>query len=149
MINEHNGVRLVMGEASPAMTINPPEGSALSIPEMAAVARGAQSAWFDTAFAAFMAWYQDMEDRRYGDPTRRTTESGVTVTAEPGSKYIRIVVARYSSRSSACFVRKSDGAVLKCAGWKAPFIAKGGPNAPMTIRGSIFDIPNLNPARWA
>lgn len=105
-----------------------------------------QAAKFDNAFGLFMLWYQEMENKRYGSDA---VDAKPLVTSEPGSKYIRIVVSRYSSRSSACFVRKSDGSVLKCAGWKAPFIAKGGPDAPMTIRGSIYDIPNLNPGRWA
>lgn len=51
-----------------------------------------------------------------------------------GRKYIRIV--RYwgdkpNDRSVLCFVRASDGAVLKAASWKAPTLN--------FIRGSIFD----------
>lgn len=100
---------------------------------------------FNQALVDFVAWYQNVENVRYAN----SSWAHPLVTFETGSKNIRIVVQVASSRSSACFVRRSDGAVLKCAGWKAPFIAKGGPNAPMTIRGSIYDIKNLNSSRWA
>jgi len=52
------------------------------------------------------------------------------VTLESGSKNIRVVSAARGSRSVYCFIRKSDGAILKAAGWKAP--AKG-------ERGNIFN----------
>lgn len=60
---------------------------------------------------------------------------------EAGPKYVRIVRADAigsGQRSVHCFVRIADGAVLKAAGWKAPFIAKGGPECPATVRGNIF-----------
>ena len=51
-----------------------------------------------------------------------------------GRKYIRIVRhwgGKPNDRSVLCFVRASDGAVLKAAGWKAPTLN--------FTRGSIFD----------
>ena len=54
-------------------------------------------------------------------------------TRMAGPKNIRIVrtdIDNEMSRSVYCFVRKSDGAILKAAGWNAP--AKG-------VRGSIMD----------
>ncbi len=102
---------------------------------------------FTDALRGFVAWYQHFEENRYANADR--LDGTPLVTAEPGSKYIRIVISRYGSHSSACFVRKSDGAILKCAGWKRPFIATGGPDATWTIRGSIFNPASFDPARWA
>ena len=51
------------------------------------------------------------------------------VTAEPGRKYIKIVVTSGGSRSVYCFLDKV-GNIYKAATWKAP--AKH-------IRGSVFD----------
>jgi hypothetical protein len=67
-----------------------------------------------------------------------------------GSKNIRIErTVGGSSRSVECFVRKADGVIMKAAGWKTPFIAKGGPNAPYTRRGSIFDATTWVRSRWS
>ena len=51
------------------------------------------------------------------------------VTAEPGRKYIKLVVASGVSRSVYCFL-DMDGNIYKAATWKAP--AKH-------VRGSVFD----------
>jgi hypothetical protein len=51
------------------------------------------------------------------------------VTAEPGRKYIKLVVASSGSRSVYCFI-DMEGNIYKAASWKAP--AKH-------IRGSVFD----------
>lgn len=59
-------------------------------------------------------------------------------SVEKGPKYARIVRADSGSGSVHCFVRLADGAILKAAGWKAPYIGKGGPNSPSTVRGSIY-----------
>ena len=51
------------------------------------------------------------------------------LTAEPGRKYIKIVVTTGGSRSVYCFL-DMKGNIYKAAGWKAP--AKH-------VRGSVFD----------
>lgn len=51
------------------------------------------------------------------------------VTAEPGRKYIKLVVASGGQRSVYCFL-DMEGNIYKAATWKAP--AKH-------IRGSVFD----------
>lgn len=51
------------------------------------------------------------------------------LTAEPGRKYIKIVVATGGSRSVYCFL-DMKGNIYKSASWKAP--AKH-------VRGSVFD----------
>lgn len=53
----------------------------------------------------------------------------VKITAEPGRKYIKIVVELSGSRSVYCFF-DYDGNIYKAASWKAP--AKH-------VRGSVFD----------
>lgn len=55
-----------------------------------------------------------------------------TFSAEPGRKYIKIVVNRYSSRSVYCFLDRA-GNIYKAASWAAP--AKH-------IRGSVFEANN-------
>ncbi len=52
---------------------------------------------FAEAFAAFMLWYQQMEETRYANST-----CAPVVTCESGSKNIRIVTEWYGSRSSSC-----------------------------------------------
>ena len=114
---------------------------------------------FDQALTAFHQWYQDRHDERYAFPKGPTQVAArnsrvhpcarAYVTLERGTKYVRVVVEQYGQRSSVCFVRVSDGAVMKCAGWKVPFIAKGGQNDPMTIRGSIYQLAKLNRSWWA
>ena len=51
--------------------------------------------------------------------------------AEEGPKYIRVVKSDVGQQSAWCFIRKEDGAILKCAGWKAPAKhARGNINGP-------------------
>ena len=60
-------------------------------------------------------------------------------TADVGRKFIRIVQqnARGGQRSSFCFIDRSNGDILKCAGWHAP--AKG-------ARGNISNgVKDLTP----
>lgn len=73
------------------------------------------------ALEAFLAHAQSLQNPKDVIPT--------TFEVESGRVYDRVVGVYGSSRSAFCFVRKSDGAVLKAASWKAP--AKH-------VRGSIF-----------
>lgn len=72
---------------------------------------------------ALNAWVNEYEERHY--PGSAPSK----ITAEPGRKYIKLVVSRYGSRSVYCFLDYA-GNVYKSASWKAP--AKH-------VRGSIFD----------
>ncbi len=71
---------------------------------------------YDTALTAFVAHVQSIQPDR---------PHMAEVSVMSGRKYDRIVV----EGSAHCFVRKSDGAVLKSASWKAP--AKH-------VRGTIY-----------
>jgi hypothetical protein len=107
---------------------------------------------FAAALSAFVADYSAKTAAYYAEHYKFSEPESFSVDA--GSKNIRIVRTRMSDgkpvgRSVACFVRKSDGAILKAAGWKAPFIAKGGPMDAWTVRGSIFDPKTWTPAKWA
>lgn len=107
---------------------------------------------FAAALSAFVADYSANTAAYYAEHYKNLEPE--TFSVDAGSKNLRIVRTRMGNgkpvgRSVACFVRKSDGAILKAAGWKAPFIAKGGPNAPMTVRGSIFNPTTWTPALWA
>lgn len=64
-----------------------------------------------------------------------------TITIDPnGVKFIRIVATRGGQRSVHCFIDRSNGDVLKAAGWKAP--AKH-------ARGNIYDDKNgVGLMRW-
>lgn len=59
---------------------------------------------------------------------------------EAGPKYVRIVRRDEGQTHGSvhCFVRLEDGAILYPAGWKKPFIARGGPHCAATVRGNIF-----------
>lgn len=61
----------------------------------------------------------------------------------PVSKYVKLVAWNGTQHSVFGFVRVEDGAILYPASWKKPFIAKGGPMDPKTIRGSVYD-----PTTW-
>lgn len=91
---------------------------------------------FDAALIAFVDAYQTRINTYYRTNYERLTPP--TISSEAGPKYVRIVSDNGTQRSVSAFIRKADGAILKPAGWKAPFIAKGGPNAPATVRGSIY-----------
>ena len=94
---------------------------------------------FGLALAAFVDALQADIIKHYAEHYKILTPS--VISTEPGSRYVRIVTTRdggNGQRSVHCFVRIADGVILKAAGWKAPFIAKGGPNHPNTVRGSIY-----------
>ena len=47
--------------------------------------------------------------------------SGITFTTKSGPKNVKVIECLGNEqRSVYCFIRKSDGAVLKAAGWNAP-----------------------------
>jgi len=80
---------------------------------------------FNTALDAFVKGISDRLAASYGDSLPHATFS-----IDKGRKYLKIVKNdRGGSRSVFCFVRISDGAVLKAEGWKKP--AKH-------VRGSIY-----------
>lgn len=82
---------------------------------------------FNEALITFVNTTQARLDAHY---TREYTHvQAPQLTADPGSKNVRIVATGPGQRSVFCFVRIADGAILKAAGWKAP--AKH-------VRGSIF-----------
>lgn len=94
---------------------------------------------FDAALNAYTSALQtrihEMFDRQFQNLAKPT------ISAEKGRKYVKIwendkwVAGRRRIHS---FIRVEDGAILKAATWKAPFIAKGGPNCAETVRGSIY-----------
>ena len=67
----------------------------------------------------------DWQKRGY-DMTKAPTFSIMS-----GSKFYRIVITTFGSRSVHCFVEKASGDIYKSASWKIP--AKG-------VRGNINDI---------
>jgi len=85
------------------------------------------------AFETFIDGVQSLIDHHMN--TRFPTLPPVKIEIWPGSKYWKIV--RVDNGVSVFgFVRKSDGAILKAATWRAPFV-KG----PSAIRGYVTD-PN-------
>lgn len=91
---------------------------------------------FDVALTAFVSALQQRLNQHFTEHYSNLTPPVVGI--ERGSRYVRVVRTERGQVSAHCFVRIADGAILKTAGWKAPFIAKGGPNAPATVRGSIY-----------
>lgn len=97
----------------------------------------AQFATYDTTFvdalATFVTKYEQFlvqhDNARYPNSPENVVVSVDDTRAN--QKFIRILVGRGSSRSVYCFVRVSDGAVLKPAGWKAP-------EPKQYARGSIY-----------
>lgn len=95
---------------------------------------------FDSALNNFLTAINDGQKRqaqtygnlKWSDDPSDPNAYFVPVSVENGKRYVRVVVSRGGgvSRSVYCFVDKTDGSILKAAGWKAP--AKG-------KRGSIFD----------
>lgn len=82
-----------------------------------------KSVYLSDFLVALNAWINAYETKHY--PGSDTS----FIVAEPGRKYIKLVVTRFGSRSVYCFLDRS-GNIYKAANWKAP--AKH-------IRGSIFD----------
>ena len=58
---------------------------------------------------------QDLYTKMYGSGS-----TAKPLTAMEGSRYIRIVQHDTTQRYCYCFVDKTNGDVLKSAGWKAP-----------------------------
>jgi hypothetical protein len=88
---------------------------------------------FDEALTGFMTAAQAKADMRFEQPT----SYGVKLFPIEGTRYIKVVAkdtykgeVQEHSGSAWCFVDKSNGDVLKTAGWNKP--AKG-------ARGTIFD----------
>jgi len=90
---------------------------------------------FDVALGNFVEALRERINREYAERSYRIGLCGgypnltpPQVYAEPGWKNVRIVLddrhdhlsGRAGQRMVHCFVRKSDGAILKAAGWKAP-----------------------------
>jgi len=94
---------------------------------------------FDAALAAFVAAVQEGFDKQNAKMAENFPEGYYKpIVLEAGSKNIRLVCTAGHGRSVYCFVRKSDGAILKAAGWKMP--AKHS-------RGSVFDPKSYEAAR--
>lgn len=78
---------------------------------------------FEAALNGFLTTAQVKVDAAYADSTTQT----VKLEAEVGPKYIRIVSkgthtrsGEVTSRSAYCFIDRTNGNVLKSAGWKGP-----------------------------
>jgi hypothetical protein len=72
---------------------------------------------------------ESLSDRLNDDRSYKNRSELISLSAEPGRKYIRIVEESYGSRSVYCFL-DYDGNIYKSASWKTP--AKH-------VRGSVFD----------
>jgi hypothetical protein len=83
---------------------------------------------FREVFRDFLAFCQKISDE-YMDK-HFPTLGKATFEAMEGGRYIRIVKREVSSRSAHLFIDKTNGDILKAAGWNAP--AKH-------ARGNIFD----------
>ena len=86
-----------------------------------------KTVYLDGFVAALNEWMNEYEEQNFPGSDKSV------ITAEPGRKYIKLVVSRYGSRSVYCFLDRS-GNVYKAASWKAP--AKH-------VRGSLFE-PNYS-----
>ena len=79
------------------------------------------------AFETFVEGIQNKLNEHYAQHLSNLTPP--TVSVRGGSKYWKVVTNFYPSGYSAFgFVRKEDGAILKPASWRAPFV-KG----PLTL----------------
>ena len=99
---------------------------------------------FEPAFAFFLSEAQRLgaEDyKRFAGMDHFTKHGwGITLVAERGKRFIRIVAEGNGQRSAWAFVDMTNGDVLKADGWKGP--AKG-------ARGNIFDSHNgTGRVRW-
>jgi hypothetical protein len=87
---------------------------------------------FDEKLASFVDGCQEICDQ-YMERNGFNWKMQITADQVAGSRYVRVVSMDHGSRSCHCFVDKTNGDVLKSAGWKAP--AAG-------ARGNIFDSKN-------
>jgi hypothetical protein len=88
------------------------------------------------AFDIFVQGIQNKLNEHYAQHLDNLTPPSVTVRG--GSKYWKIVTeADNRGYSVFGFVRKEDGAILKPASWRAPFV-KG----PSAVRGYVTDSLN-------
>jgi hypothetical protein len=94
---------------------------------------------FEEALDAYLAFAREVLRRGTADSRCTHTLGYETLDKRRSKKFVRFVHWNGSQNSVFGFVRVSDGAILYPAGWDRPFIAKGGPDAPETIRGSIYD----------
>ena len=99
---------------------------------------------FGVAFVAFMTAAQQKVAADYAawsNGSKFPMGSGSKLEPMGGPRYIRIVSEDKTSRSSFCFIDKTNGNVLKAAGWKAP--------AKNFARGNIFDDQHgIGRVRW-
>ena len=87
------------------------------------------------AFEIFVEGIQNKLNEHYAQHSNLTPP---TVSVRGGSKYWKVVTDQDGNGYSVFgFVRKEDGAILKPASWRAPFV-KG----PSAIRGDVTDSLN-------
>ena len=88
------------------------------------------------AFDIFVEGIQNKLNEHYAQHLSNLTPP--TVSVRGGSKYWKVVTDQDGSGYSVFgFVRKEDGAILKPASWRAPFV-KG----PSAVRGYVTDSLN-------
>ena len=94
---------------------------------------------FDAALASFVDAVNEMRREYYAKNYSNLTADPITVTTR-GIKYVKLV----SCNSVYCFVRKSDGAILKAATYKTPAkhargnINDANPLAAVTPHGAVY-----------
>ena len=87
------------------------------------------------AFETFVEGVQQLVNEHYSD-TQYLTAPKIVIRG--GSKYWKVVTDQDGNGYSVFgFVRKEDGAILKPASWRAPFV-KG----PSAVRGYVTDSLN-------
>jgi hypothetical protein len=75
---------------------------------------------FLSALAGFLAKANAATAARFA-ANYPSLEPDILYPDTKGLKFIRIICGSYGgSRSSFCFIDKSNGDILKCAGWNAP-----------------------------
>jgi hypothetical protein len=88
------------------------------------------------AFDIFIKGIQDKLNEHYAENLSNLAPP--TVSVRGGSKYWKVVTGQDDRGYSVFgFVRKEDGAILKPASWRAPFV-KG----PSAVRGYVTDSLN-------
>ena len=88
------------------------------------------------AFEIFVEGIQNKLNEHYAQHLSNLTPPSVSVRG--GSKYWKVVTGQDGNGYSVFgFVRKEDGAILKPASWRAPFV-KG----PSAVRGYVTDSLN-------